>query len=77
MAGAPSPVPGMSLPPISAGGGGPSSTGAQGQGASWAFDGSGMTVNYAPSIGVGAAASIPSWVWIGAAVVGAIWMLRR
>lgn len=40
------------------------------------FDNSGFTVNYAPSIGVGGG-SMSAWVWIAAAVAGAVWYARR
>ena len=40
------------------------------------FDNSGFTVNYAPGIGIGGG-SMPSWVWIAAAVVGVIWLRKK
>lgn len=40
------------------------------------FDNSGFTVNYAPSIGVGGG-SLPSWVWVAAALAGAVWLVKR
>lgn len=40
------------------------------------FDNSGFTVSYAPGIGIGSG-SIPSWLWIAAAVAGVVWYARR
>lgn len=61
---------------LQGGAGGSARSDAQGGYASSMFDNSGMTVNYAPSIGVGGG-SLPSWVWIAAAVLGVVWLARR
>lgn len=65
----------VALPPLNFNGG-KSQSDATGGTASGAFDNSGFTVNYAPSIGVGGG-SMPSWVWIVAAVAGVVWMVKR
>ena len=64
---------GMSL---QGGAGGSARSDAQGGYTSSVFDNSGFTVNYAPSIGVGGG-SLPAWVWIAAAVVGVVWLIKR
>jgi hypothetical protein len=71
---------GMPLPPLSLTGGAGGSarsdaTGGMAEGYA-VFDNSGFTVNYAPSIGVGASA-LPSWVWIGALLLGVVWLKRK
>lgn len=70
---------GLPIPPLSlTGGAGGSARSDAGGGVAegWAhFDNSGMTVNYAPAVGVGGG-SLPSWLWIGALVLGAMWLRR-
>lgn len=39
------------------------------------FNNSGFTVNYAPAVGVGGG-SMPSWIWIAAAVMGVVWLRK-
>lgn len=67
------------IPSMTGGAGGASgpstSMGGQASG-STPFNDSGFTVNYAPSIGVGGG-SMPSWVWIAAAVAGVLWFSKR
>lgn len=71
---------GLPLPPLSltGGAGGSARSDAQGGYADGraGFDNSGFTVNYAPAIGVGGG-SLPSWLWIAAAVAGVVWLARR
>lgn len=75
----------MMLPSLSAGGdlaltggaGGPGGPAmAYGGTASGMFDNSGFTVNYAPGLGIGGG-SLPSWLWMAAAVAGMIWLARH